>query len=705
MTRAGEPDEAGRRLAQRLVAAGKMLGCSVAVTDEDEWEDTAAGIRVGLGFFRARGYSDNEAVVLSIRDLWASVRFTRLAPARGFRRATLAGARPDLAPLLAVIERVQAEQELLSAMPGLAGQLRDATLRGIPAELRELPLETQWLGAILRLCVGADPGAVDAPVAEELGALLRRGASAGAALALVMRADHARTPVERLDRALALLAPPLLRLRERAGSGLTGESGDGDAGAELGVAPDIDLGGGAGAGDAADDADADRDAASAEAAATAPDTDPSREPDPSGERGDPASLPDPDSLTEAPAAAAPESLLDIPLPASQPRPLEHPAVRTGDPAARPRPDGAQERRIVELGGWAGEPPSGGLAAAQLSEYRSRTARFSPEIRRLRELWREVLHQHERERRALSRRAAPEGEQLHGERLAQTVTEVWAGVPHPSAFRQRLSRPRDAEALGEIDYLLVLDRSASMQGGAAEACADAALVMLESLAAVSRDIRRLETRTATRSGVTLRAGVIVFADRPVVVAPLGRIVSERTRAALTTSVRAASGQTDAAAAVEAAGAVLGVDASEWPEGLTVGQASTGDPAGVATVPGRVRRRNRAAPQRRRIVLFVGDGDTDDPGRLAAAVARLRGDGVEVHGIGIGSAPGMAVFAPDSDRIASVRELPNVLAARLAATLPVAPSRARSRSRARPPRVGQPGSDDTPRAHPDRSVPGY
>lgn len=660
-----EPAE--RTLAQRLVAAGKVLGCTVTVTDGDAWEETPDGVSVGLGFFLERGYTADDAVALSIRDLWVSIQLSRRAPGRAFRRASIAAARPELAPLLAAIERVQAEQELCVAMPGLAPQLRAATLRGVPAELRELPLETQWVGAILRLCAGAEPGAVDDPVVEELGRLLASGAQSaperhGAALARVMLADRSHTPVERLDRALALLAPPMLRLRGRGGRGLTGESGAGEEGDDLGAAPEIDLGDGAGAGEASTEGDP---GAAAESAAVAPEADPNTEPDVSSERGAPASQPEPDSLTEVQGSDAPESLLDIPLPVARPRPLRDLAAAVGSDNARARPEGAPESWPEDLDRGRSAAALGGAAAAQLAEYRGRTGRYAPEIRRLRELWREVLTRNRRERQVLSRRATPEGEQLHAERLAETVAEVRAGVRMPAAFRSRVSRARDADALGEIDYLLVLDRSASMQGGAAEACADAALVMLESLAAVSRDIRREEARSATRSGIALRAGAIVFADHPIVVAPLGRVVAETTRAALTSAVRAAGGQTDAAAALEAAGVVLGIDGELG--GLV--RPRSGLASGAASGSGRPRTAARgSAPARRRIVLFVGDGDADDPVRLAAAVARLRERGVEVHGIGIGAAEGVSVFAPDSHRIGSVRELPAALAGRLATTLP-------------------------------------
>ena len=96
----------------------------------------------------------------------------------------------------------------------------------------------------------------------------------------------------------------------------------------------------------------------------------------------------------------------------------------------------------------------------------------------------------------------------------------------------------------------------MRSPVSEACADAGLVMLESLGAVARDIARLEQQHAITVGASVRAGVMVFDEAPRVIAPLRRSVDEGTRAVLHTAVRSASGRTDTAAALRAAAVELG-----------------------------------------------------------------------------------------------------------------------------------------------------
>lgn len=621
--------ERGIDLAAQLRSAGRVLGLDVSVTDAEEWELGPTHATVGLGFFRSRGYSDADTAALVLRDFWAGVRVPRLAPARAYRRDAVAARSPELAPLLAVIDRAHAGAELCAAMPGVRRPLDAATLRGVPEELRERGLEEQWCGALLRVSAGAATVRVDEPVRAELARLL--GGAPGhvppGVLQRVLGLEPGITPGARFDRALAVLVPPLQRLRARAGRGIADGRGE-TAGSDTAGADGAELGLGHGA--AAGDADGADGAEAADAADTIADTGEADAPD-TAAASDPGPV-DTASLTESRSETPPVSLIDVPLPARASGALtEPPGIAAGEPAER-TPGGA----------GSAPGPSRGLAQASLAEYRARVGRWAPEIARVREVWRSVLAPGQRERRVLSRRPAAEGVVLHRERLAATVTEIRAGVPRPPAFRTRARRARDAEGLGRIDTMLVLDRSASMGGAASEACADAALVLLEALAAVARDIARVEQQHAIALGTALRSGLIVFDDVPRVVAPLSRAVAEGTRASLVASVRSASGRTDTAEALRVAGAELGVILGEVPE----------------TRPGR-------DVARRRLLVLVGDGECEDPAELAAVVAQLRARGVEVCGIGIGSAPGMSLLGAGVRRIASARELPAALGAMLAA----------------------------------------
>lgn len=622
-------------LEAQLRSAGRLLGLDVAVTESETWELTATRVTVGLGYFRVRGITDADAAVLALRDFWAGIRSPRLAPGRAHRRAVLSERCPELDPLLTVIERAQAGAELCAAMPGLRGRLRDATLRGVPEDLRDRPIEQQWNGALLRLSAGAESVRVDDPVAAELARLLgghptRESEVPADVVRRVLGGEPGRSPVEQLDRALAVLVPPLQRLRAQLGRGLADRGDRAALGPETPLADGAELGLGDSSGAGASELDAGElnsgDAGSiTNADVPSPDEAPA-----AGAQRTTAQF-DPAALTEIQSEVPPTTLIELPLPARD-------AIGGGE-----LPEGitATAGDIAPGAAGSGLGRERGVEDASLSEYRARAERLRPEIARVREVWRAVLAHGLRHRRVFSRLPATEGVAIFPERLATTVTEVRAGIARPAAFRTRALRARDGDAWGSVDALLVLDRSASMRGPVSEACADAGLVMLESLGAVARDIARLEQQHAITVGASVRAGVMVFDEAPRVIAPLRRSVDEGTRAVLHTAVRSASGRTDTAAALRAAAVELGA------------------PLGRAAEHARSRGR---LP--RRLVILIGDGDCDDPAELQRVVGEMRARGLELVGIGIGSAPGMAALGDGVRRITGVSELPGALAEALA-----------------------------------------
>src|SRR5690606_19736679 len=99
---------------------------------------------------------------------------------------------------------------------------------------------------------------------------------------------------------------------------------------------------------------------------------------------------------------------------------------------------------------------------------------------------------------------------------------------PAAFLQREIRPRRRRRAGSTDYVLLVDRSASMQGRIAEAAADAALIMLEALAGVERDFAHAEQRVGIDLDLDIRTALVVFDAEPLVVKPLSHGLDDEVR---------------------------------------------------------------------------------------------------------------------------------------------------------------------------------
>ena len=634
-------ESASQDLRHRLTAVGHLLGVPVVVADDATWEITDDELRVGLGFYAARGHGPEEAVALALGELWSRVRTVRLTPERARRADAIARLRPELSPLVTVVDRLLAAGELFTTMPAIRSPLGYAVLREVPAQLEEWPLHLQWLGALLRR--GFVPGAeviVDPRVARELLRLDQRdqrrtgpaGASSarqpsdsrtsssgteprldGAVLRRLMQPAPSRQALQRFERAFAALARPYLALHAEAlaGKGLDARSASiseaDDEGVEaIGSGPGTDSDS-----DATETSDTEADDTVAEATTDAARASDARE---DAEGSD---------LFEAEQAAFVSTILATPLPTQGaliealldiPRTAEDSTERT-------------DRALPSQG--AGQQ----MTPVALAEYRDRAQRYAPAIEEMREVWQQVVARQVAPKPALSRRPYAEGEVLATESLAQAVAEVHAGVPEPRAFRRRLARPRRTNTVGSTDYVLLIDRSGSMQGAHAEHAADAALIMLEGLAGAARDLRNTEERTGIELALSIRTALIVFDADPHVLKPLAPALNDTARETLFAAVRSPGGATNDAAAFRAAADQLGIDGRS---------AAAIDPV----------RRNR-------IVIFLSDGGSNDPSMADREIARLRAAGVRVWGIGLGSADVLRRFAPTSRNLSESRDIPLTL----------------------------------------------
>ncbi|MFC7765183.1 hypothetical protein [Leucobacter soli] len=60
----------GIGLRAQLDAVGSVLGVPLIVTDDAEWGIDLDGLRVGLGWYAARGHSEAESVALALLQVW-----------------------------------------------------------------------------------------------------------------------------------------------------------------------------------------------------------------------------------------------------------------------------------------------------------------------------------------------------------------------------------------------------------------------------------------------------------------------------------------------------------------------------------------------------------------------------------------------------------------------------------------------------------
>lgn len=603
-----------------IASAASLAGVRVELVEGEAWSVEHSVVRIGVDSFEA-GASSDEVAARVLLIVWESVREVRVAPLRRSRRKALAAQHPELEPALALIDRLLSAAEILVALPGMRASLAHVLLTDVQGlgAIGERPRHLQWLACVLLLTAwrwipGAPAetellGELAPEVVTEVRRLARIGGDGVEGAGVVQLAivhDAQRTPLQRFERAYGLLVPPYVRLlaSDVAERGLSAPGTR--SGADDSVTGEVDAAGTAGGG-SADDAqpggDAD-DAASDGASEQA-------------REGDQQEAAEGADLFAAEQAGFVQTVLSTPLPA----------------------DGAWEANVdlPEIEAVAGEndPPSaprGGGPSGQslparpteLTEYRARVHEHEASIAAVREVWRSIIAERIGERRSLARIPEPWGETLDRGSLAQIIAEATAGVERPRAFVSLQRYPRRTRRSGSTDYVLLIDRSASMRGAPAESAATAAMVMLESLAGVARDIHAEEQSLGIDLDLALRTALIVFDTTPLVVKPLAGALDDSARRRVHAEIRSPRGSTNDAAALRMAASELGIDHAREVQ-------------------------NGAGVERRRVVIFVSDGGTDDGGRAAQELGALRRAGVAVFGIGIRTSDVAHRFAPNGIRL--------------------------------------------------------
>lgn len=269
--------------------------------------------------------------------------------------------------------------------------------------------------------------------------------------------------------------------------------------------------------------------------------------------------------------------------------------------------------------------TGGHTLAEQRRYNAEIHRWQNEIAEMRDVFKKVIQERIAQKRGLSRKTFAEGAILDPNRLAQTVVDVKSGMERPEAFRDYEQRRGHIESVGRTDYVFLFDVSGSMaQGGKSQAAASSAVIGLEGLAAMQRDIEETEQTHNIDLELDIRTAIYTFGEGTTLLKPLSNTLNSKERF-----------ETYAAVG-------------------SPGDASTYDFLGLEAV-----QKLKADHERKQIVMVVSDGESHDAGRARIAIDRLRADGWFVYGISIGSEAAVRLYQPTSKRIDDPSLLPETV----------------------------------------------
>lgn len=267
----------------------------------------------------------------------------------------------------------------------------------------------------------------------------------------------------------------------------------------------------------------------------------------------------------------------------------------------------------------------GHSLVERQRYDDEIQRFHKQIAEMRTVFQSILNEVVASRRGLSRRSHQDGDILDPNRLAQTVVDIKSSIT-PEAFQRYETVRGRAELNCKTDYFFVFDCSGSMGGAPAQAAASCAVIMLEGLAGMERDIRQLEEQQSIDlSDLSIRTSLYTFGSNATCHKPLGSSLSDKHRLDTYTAIAAAN--------------------AGWTADYLALQE-------ITTLP-----HDR---DRQRIVVVVTDGTSDNPDATQAAISQLRRDqNTVVYGVSIGSDAAEQLYAPNAKLINDPKDLPNVL----------------------------------------------
>lgn len=284
----------------------------------------------------------------------------------------------------------------------------------------------------------------------------------------------------------------------------------------------------------------------------------------------------------------------------------------------------------------------GHSRAEIQRYRKEMTRYHETIEQMQEFFEAIISR----RLAYVRRfdkPSRQGVMLDPSLVAQTHVDVQAGINDPATFLNYENQIRPAEAIGGYDLHLVIDTSGSMQGEPAHMAASSAMIFTEGLDLFEQRIREVESQERVQLGLDVRTQVVSFGSSANILKELSPALTEKERLDIYSDVAAANGGGTA-------------DYLALEKIIADHEAST--QSASSTPP---------ATERKRLVIVETDGNSSDPARATAAIARLRELGFSVLGVGIIDQSAESLYAPDGRTISDPSQLPDALVSILETSL--------------------------------------
>lgn len=279
----------------------------------------------------------------------------------------------------------------------------------------------------------------------------------------------------------------------------------------------------------------------------------------------------------------------------------------------------------------------GHSLQEQRRYDAEIVKWQSAIAEMRDVYQHVINERVAQKRGLSRRTFTEGAVLDPDRLVQTVIDVRNNVEEPEAFKDYETKKGETQAIGKTDYIFMFDVSGSMRGEKAVNAASSAVIGLEGLAALQRDVEEAEAAHKIDLELDIRTAIYIFGDEATCVKPLSTKVTPKER-------------------LDTYAAVANPNGS-----------STRDFLALEEIEGW-----SSEPDRRKILIAISDGGSNDgyqdtSARARRAIDRLRGEGWFVYGISIGSDKAEHLYRPTARRVDDPDKLPKTIHSFIEATI--------------------------------------
>ena len=258
-------------------------------------------------------------------------------------------------------------------------------------------------------------------------------------------------------------------------------------------------------------------------------------------------------------------------------------------------------------------------------YNVEVLKWQSTIEDMRQVFQTVINERIGLKRGLTRRTLPEGAILDPDHLSQTIIDMRTGTNEPEIFRDYEKKKGEIQSFGKTDYVFLFDVSGSMrQGQKSEAACASAVIGLEGLAAMQRDIEEAEASVNMDLELDIRTAIYTFGDHTDCLKPLSTHIKPKER-------------------------LDAYDALSFPNGN-----STYDFLGLEEI-----NQIPTDDDRRQILIVVSDGQSSDSSRARRAIDTLRGKGWFVYGISIGSDAAEHLYRPTAKRVDNPQKLPETI----------------------------------------------